>query len=92
MDKALVKNPIITEKATNLSALNQYVFLVAKNATKSEVKKVVEAVYKVKIEKIAVINVKSKVRRLGRSIGTKPGYKKAVVTLKEGSKIDLTQS
>ncbi len=89
MDKFIVKNPLITEKATQIGALNQYVFLVDKNATKPEVRKVIEAAYKVKVERVNVINVKSKVRRLGRSVGEKPGYKKAIVTLKEGSKIEV---
>ena len=88
----MVKSPIITEKATALTSFNQYVFLVADEAAAPEIKKVIEAVYKVKVIAVRIINIKSKVRRLGRSVGTKPGYKKAIVTIKEGQKIDLTTS
>lgn len=89
LNKFLVKNPLITEKATRLGALRQYIFLVDKQATSPEVKKIIEKVYKVKIEAMNVINVKPKKRRLGRSVGTKPGYKKMIVTLKEGQKLDI---
>ena len=89
MDKFLVKKPMITEKATILGAMNKFVFLVADNATSSEVKKIIATEYKVKVDRVQMINVRSKVRRLGRSVGTKPGYKKAIVTLKKGEKLDI---
>ena len=89
MDKFLVKKPLITEKATRNSVFNQYIFLVADKATSPEIKKVIQAVYKVHVTRINIINVKSKKRRLGRSLGTKPGYKKAIVTLKAGEKLDI---
>ena len=89
INKFLVKNPIITEKAHDLSALGKYVFLVDKKANSTEVKKVIEGVYKVNIVKLNVINTKPKPRRLGRNIGMKPGYKKVIVTLKEGQKLDV---
>jgi large subunit ribosomal protein L23 len=89
MNKLLIKKPLITEKATLLGTFNQYLFLVAKEATKPEVKKAIEGIYKVKVEKVTVINTKSKTRRLGRSVGTKPGYKKMIVSLKEGQKLDI---
>ena len=89
MNKFLVKNPIISEKAHDLSAMGKYVFLVDKQANSPEVKKVIENVYKVNIVKLNVLNVKPKKRRLGRSIGTKPGYKKVIITLKEGQKLDV---
>lgn len=88
-NKFLIKNPIISEKATQLSALGKYVFLVNKNATSPEIKKALEEIYKVNVTNVSVVNVKSKQRRLGRSVGTKPGYKKAVVTLKAGQKLDV---
>ncbi len=89
MDKLLVKNPIITEKATALGVFNQYVFLVANEATAPEVKKVIEAVYKVKVTAVRMINTAPKPRRVGRSLSTKPGYRKAIVTIKEGQKIEI---
>ena len=89
MNKFLVKHPIISEKAHNISALGKYIFLVDKKANAPEVKKVIENVYKVNVIKLNVLNVKPKKRRLGRSVGTKPGYKKIIVTLKEGQKLDV---
>ncbi|PIT93182.1 MAG: 50S ribosomal protein L23 [Candidatus Harrisonbacteria bacterium CG10_big_fil_rev_8_21_14_0_10_38_8] len=87
--KLLIKNPIITEKATSLTAFNKYAFEVVGTANKSEVKKAIEKAYGVKVIKVHVVNVKSKKRRLGRTVGVKSGYKKAIVTLKEGEKLDI---
>ena len=89
MNKFLVKNPLITEKGTDLSALGKYLFLVDKKATKNEIKKIVEKEYKVKVTKVNVMNTKPKPRRLGRSQGHRPGYKKAIVTLAKDQKIDV---
>lgn len=89
MNKFFVKNPIISEKSTQLSALGKYVFLVDKNATKPEVKKVIEGVYKVNVTNVHIVNAKSKQKRLGQSIGVRPGYKKAILTLKAGQKLDV---
>lgn len=89
MNKFIVKYPIISEKATDLSQLGKYVFLVDKDASAPEVKKVIESNYKVNVTDINVINAKPKRRRLGRSVGVKPGYKKAIVTLKKGQKLDI---
>jgi large subunit ribosomal protein L23 len=88
-DKTLIKKPLITEKASNLGAFNQYVFLVADGATGPEVKKAIEAIYKVKVTTVRTINIPSKKIRLGRTPGIKPGYRKAIVTLKKGEKLDI---
>ena len=88
-NKFLVKRPLITEKATLLGKLGKYMFLVADKANKSEVKKIIEKEYKVHIEKVNIITAKSKERRLGKSIGIRPGYKKAIITLREGEKLDI---
>jgi len=88
-NKFLIKNPIITEKAISGGEMGKYVFLVDKSATVNEVKKLVEAQYNVKVEKTNTINVKSKTKRTGRGVGTKPGYKKIIVTLKKGQKLDI---
>ncbi len=88
-NKFLIKNPIITEKAIRGSELGKYVFLVEKKATVNEIKKAVETLYNVKVEKTNVVNVKPKTRRLGKTVGVKPGYKKIIVTLKKGQKLDI---
>jgi len=89
MNKFLIKNPIISEKATDISAFGKYIFLVDRRATKPEIKKTVQAIYKVVVEDVNVINIRPKARRLGRTLGTKPGYKKAIVTLKKGQTLDV---
>jgi len=89
MNKFLIKNPIISEKATSISALGKYMFVVDKRATKPEIKKAVQEIYKVTVEDVNVMNIKPKKRRLGKSTGKKPGYKKAIVTLKKGQTLDI---
>jgi large subunit ribosomal protein L23 len=84
-----IKAPRVTEKSQNLKMLRQYVFDVNKNANKIEVKKAIEKIYNVKVEKVRMINVPAKKRRAGLTIGRKPGYKKAIVTLKEGHQIEV---
>ena len=81
--------PHITEKAGMLQEQNQYVFRVVPGATKYAVRNSVQAQYGVEVEKVRMISVPSKSIRVGRRMGKKPGYKKAVVTLKEGDTIEL---
>ncbi len=85
----LIKQAWITEKATDLSGLRKYIFIVDKKANKSEIKKGVELIYGVKVENLNIINTKGKAKRLGRSLGKTSAFKKAIVTLKEGEKIDI---
>lgn len=89
MDKSLVIKPLITEKATMLGSQNKYMFLVKDEATSSEIKKIIAAEYKVKIDRVQCINTRPKKRRLGRTFGTIPGYRKAIVTLKKGEKLEI---
>lgn len=85
----LTKQAWITEKATDLSALGKYIFIVDRKANKSEIKKSIESIYGVKVEGVNIINVKSKEKRLGRSLGKTSAFKKAIVALKQGQKIDI---
>lgn len=80
--------PIVTEKAVRLAEQGKYVFEVAKDAPKPEIKKAIEEIYNVKVKKVNIIKVKPKTKRLGRIVGRKSGFKKAIVTLKEG-KIEI---
>ena len=84
-----LKSPHITEKATTLSEANQYIFKVWPRANKTEIKKSVESIYKVNAVAVKIINVSSKKRRLGRTEGVRKGYKKAIVKIKEGQKIEI---
>lgn len=86
----LVKQPWITEKAVNAGSLRKYIFVVDKSANKPEIKKAIEKIYSVKIIDVNIINIGGKSKRLGRSIGRTSGFKKAVITLKEGDTIDIT--
>ena len=85
----LIKQAWITEKAGDLSGFNKYIFIVDKKANKPETKKAIESIYGVKVNDVNIINIKGKSKRLGRSLGKTPAYKKAIVTLKEGHKIDI---
>ncbi len=81
--------PWITEKAHDKMAENKYIFKVTKNANKKNIKKSIEELYKVEVTGVNVINVPSKRRNYGAKTGWKSGYKKAIVALKEGDKIEL---
>ena len=85
----VVLSPHITEKGTIVSEQNKYVFRVAESANKVEIKKAIKGLYKVDVAKVRVLYVRPKIRQAGKRKGQKPGFKKAIVTLKEGSKIDL---
>ncbi|MBZ9578431.1 50S ribosomal protein L23 [Patescibacteria group bacterium] len=85
----VLKEPHITEKATDLARKNQYVFRIWEGVNKVEVKKAIEDIYKVKVIDVKIIKVPPKRRRLGRISGWKKGYKKAIVKVKEGQKIEL---
>lgn len=81
--------PVITEKSYMARGLaNQYVFKVAKDATKQQIKEAVQAIFEVEVDKVQVINVPGKEKRRGMHLGRRPGYRKAVVKLAEGQSID----
>lgn len=86
----ILKNPHISEKASNLSASkNQYIFKVYNHSNKTEIKKAVEGIYKVNVVSVNVIKIPKKKRRLGKIEGYKKGYKKAIVKIKTGQKIEI---
>lgn len=81
--------PVITEKSMAERQNNVYTFKVVKDATKDEIKYAVEEAFKVNVAKVNTLNTKSKRRRVGRYTGKTKTYKKAIVTLQNGSTIDL---
>ena len=85
-----IRHPIITEKATILSEQNKTVFKVHSGADKKSIKKNIEKLFKVTVIKVNIINTKTKKKIKQGKISTKPGYKKAIITLKKGQSIDLT--
>jgi large subunit ribosomal protein L23 len=87
---ALVRSPVITEKSTAASEHNQVTFRVPLTATKREVKAAVEGLFSVKVTAVNTIRVEGKVKRFRGRVGERSDYKKAIVTLAEGAKIDVT--
>ena len=85
----VLRRPLITEKSTVLHAQGKYSFEVAKEATKPQIKQSVEKAFKVKVTAVNVITVAGKRRRLGTRELPPRTWKKAIVTLKEGDKIEL---
>ena len=84
-----IVSPVITEKATTLSEFNKIVFRVNKSANKNSIKKSIEKIFKVNVIKINTINLKGKTKIVKGKKSSRPGYKKAIVTLKKGQSIDL---
>jgi large subunit ribosomal protein L23 len=83
----VIITPVITEKSMDDAAeLRKYTFKVATKATKTDIKNAIEEAFGVEVEKVNVANFDGKVKRQGRFVGKTPAYKKAIVTLTEGSK------
>ena len=89
MDLNLIKKPVITEKSTTNAQFNKYVFEVRNDADKKSVKSTIEETYKVKVEKLNSLNVKSKPKVFKGQRGSRSESKRIIVTLKEGSTIDM---
>lgn len=87
----IIKRPYISEKAFALNAEGQYVFLVDDKANKNEIKKAIEKAYKVSITGVNITNAKSKPKKYKGYANTRSGFKKAVITLKKGSTIDVME-
>ena len=89
MNFDIIKAPVITEKSAHLADNNVYTFKVDKRANKTQIKQVVEAKFGVKVESVNTLNTKSKAKRVGRYTGKTKTYKKAIVKLAEGNKIEF---
>lgn len=85
----IIRRPIITEKATRLLEYNQYTFEVPPKATKPEIRAAVEYLFDVKVTGISTLLPPRKKKRVGKYLGYKPQYKRAIVTLAEGNSITL---
>jgi len=86
----LITSPVVTEKSTALSEHNKVTFMVALNATKPEIKKAVEDIFKVKVTAVNTLRLKGKTKRFRGMLGQRADRKKAIVTLAEGNSIDMT--
>ena len=84
--------PLLTEKGAMLKEKqNKALFRVAKGANKIEIKKAVEGIFKVKVAHVATVNCKGKIKRMGKHEGKRSDWKKAVVSLKKGEKLDFIE-
>lgn len=88
VERVLVR-PLVTEKISNMGMYNQYAFRVSSEANKIQIKKAVETYYKVKPVRVNIVNIRGKNVRWGRTRGMTRGWKKAVITLRQGDKIEL---
>jgi len=85
----VLRRPLITEKSTDLQSLNKYAFEIADGANKPQVKQAIEAAFKVKVTGVNVVTMRGKAKRVGRRIIQTPDWKKAIVTLQAGDKIEF---
>jgi len=86
----IIKKPRVTEKTTaNAQNHNAYTFEVERTANKIEIRQAIEKLFKVKVDKVRTVNVKGKPKRVRFKWGKTPDWKKAIVTLKEGHKLDI---
>jgi len=88
----VLQGPLLTEKGTLLKEKdNKVLFKVSKNANKIEIKNAVESIFKVKVDRVTTMNSKGKKKRMGKYEGKRSDWKKAIVTLKEGEKLDFIE-
>ncbi len=91
--QTVLVRPLLTEKMTALrESANQVGFLVRADANRVQIKQAIESLLKVKVERVNVLNVRGKLKRLGRFAGRRSDWKKAIVTLKKGEKLELYES
>ena len=89
-NRDIIIRPIVTEKISNLQETeNKVAFVVDRGANKIEIKKAVEERFEVKVKKVATLNMIGKMKRMGKFQGRRSNWKKAIVTLREGFKIDF---
>jgi large subunit ribosomal protein L23 len=86
----IIIRPLVTEKTIGLTATSKYTFQVDPNANKIEIEQAIQQIFNVKVEKVNTLRVRGKTRRMGRfPEGRKPNWKKAIVTLKAGDRIEI---
>jgi large subunit ribosomal protein L23 len=88
--RTIVRRALITEKGTQIREReNGYLFEVARDANKIEIRQAIESIFPVKVESVRTLRVHGKPKRMGRYAGHRPDWKKAIVTLKKGQTIEL---
>ena len=81
--------PVVSEKSYHQITENRYTFRVHKDAHKTQIRQAVEELFEVKVERVNIVKVQAKPKRRGRILGTKPGWKKAIVQLRKGDTIEI---
>ena len=81
--------PVVSEKSYEQITRNQYTFQVHKDAHKTQIRQAVEQLFEVKVERVNIVKVQAKPKRRGMSKGTRPGWKKAIVQVREGDAIEI---
>lgn len=88
--REVIVRPVVTEQSTRVGEdLGAYTFIVARDANKIEIRQAIEALFGVRVTAVRTANYRGKWRRVGRSVGRRPAYKKAIVKLAEGERIDV---
>lgn len=88
----VIKKPLFTEKGMDMKETgNKILVQVNADANKHEIKQAMEEIFKVKVDKVNVVNIKGKKRRYGKSIGLRSDKRKAIITLKQGEKLDFIE-
>jgi large subunit ribosomal protein L23 len=86
----VIRAPVVTERSNDLQeSMRTYTFIVATEANKLEIRHAVQSLFNVRVKSVRTANYQGKWRRVGRSLGRKPAYKKAIVRLAEGDSIDV---
>ncbi len=89
---SVIKKPLFTEKGSNLKeSQNKILVEVSRDSNKVDIKKAIEEIFKVKVDKISTIKKLGKWKRYGKSVGKRPDRKKAIITLKKGEKLDFIE-
>tara|TARA_Y100000589_G_C27161537_1_gene632971 strand:+ start:741 stop:1049 length:309 start_codon:yes stop_codon:yes gene_type:complete len=86
----VIRSPVVTEKSTFISEYNQIVFNVAIDSSKREIKEAIEKLFKVKVKNVNTLRQNGKIKRFKGTVGKRPEFKKAFITLEEGNSIDVT--
>lgn len=84
----IIKKPIVTEKSTRLMEMNKYCFVVDRRANKIQIKEAIETIFNVRVLDVNTMQMLGKMKRMGRHEGRRPNWKKAIVTLEPGSRIE----
>jgi large subunit ribosomal protein L23 len=91
-DSKILIEPLITEASARAAEINKYFFKVSTDARKEEIRRAVEGIFGVKVESVNTVSIPRKAKMRGRVLGFRPGYKKALVSVKEGDKIEFFEA